>query len=803
MRLPEPYSVTVGPRTVIGMSSPTASVPRGGPSRSPQEVLTRLGGPDGADRLTHVRRRPARVARTAELPGWVHPALVGALAGEGVDRLWTHQLEAAEAARAGEHVVLSTGTASGKSLGYLLPALTEVLDGSAAPTGRGATALYLAPTKALAHDQLSRLERWALPGLRAAAVDGDTPPEERRWVREHGAYVLTNPDLLHHTLLPGHEHWASFLRALRYVVVDECHVYRGVFGAHLAHVLRRLRRVAARYRATPTFVLASATVAEPGRHAGRLVGSAVREVTDDGSPRGATTYALWEPGGGRGAVTESADLLADLVREGVQTVAFARSVPGVETLATAARDRLRATDHGGAPLSDLVAAYRGGYLPEERREIEQDLRSGRLRGLAATTALELGVDVSGLDAVVLAGWPGTRTSFWQQTGRAGRAGGESLAVLVAGTDPLDSYLVHHPEAVLDAPVEAAVVDPDNPFVLGPHLVAAARELPVTEADESWFGPATCAVLDDLVAAGSLRRRPTGWYAPPAGPGDSALSLRGTGTPVRVVEARSGRVMGTVDPARAPTLVHPGAVYQHRGRTYVVTALDLEDLVALVVPGDPGWTTRARVVSDVRLVGGQDRRDRGPVTWGVGQVEVRSRVTSFVRLLPDGQVLGEHALDLPERVLPTSAVWWSCTEEELERRGVVVARLAGTTHAAEHLATALLPLVATCDRWDVGATSAARHPDTDRPTVLVHDAQPGGAGFARRGFEAGAAWLGAAHDVALRCGCEGGCPSCVQSPSCSSANDPLDRDGAVVLLGLAAGRLAHPARGLARRDVGRV
>ncbi|GAA1902744.1 DEAD/DEAH box helicase [Lapillicoccus jejuensis] len=784
------------------MTRPTSSVPGAGPSRSPQELLTRLAGEGDPDRITHVRRRPARPGSTAPLPGWVHPALVGALAGEGVDRLWTHQLEAAEAARGGEHVVLSTGTASGKSLGYLLPALTEVLDGTTAPTGRGATALYLAPTKALAHDQLSRIERWALPGLRAVAVDGDTPPEERRWVRDHGAYVLTNPDLLHHTLLPGHEHWASFLRALRYVVVDECHVYRGVFGAHLAHVLRRLRRVAARYRSSPTFVLASATVAEPGRHAGRLVGSAVREVTADGSPRGAATYALWEPGGGRSAVAEAADLLAGLVGEGVQTVAFARSLGGVEALATAARDRLRTADRDGSPLTDRVAAYRGGYLPEERREIEQDLRSGRLRGLAATTALELGVDVSGLDAVVLAGWPGTRTSFWQQTGRAGRGGEESLAVLVAGDDPLDAYLVHHPEAVLDAPVEAAVVDPDNPFVLGPHLAAAARELPVTEADESWFGPATPRVLDDLVADGTLRRRPTGWYPPQVGPDGAAVSLRGTGSPVRIVEARSGRVMGTVDPVRALTLVHTGAVYQHRGRTYVVTALDLDDLVALVVPGDPGWTTRARVASAVELGDRQDRRERGPVTWGAGPVEVRTRVTSFVRVLSTGEVLGEHPLDLPERRLPTTAVWWSCDEAELDRRGVAAARLPGTVHAAEHLATALLPLVATCDRWDVGATSAARHPDTGRPTVLVHDAQPGGAGFARRGFEAGPAWLGAARDVVARCLCEQGCPSCVQSPSCAGGNDPLDRHGAQVLLEVTVRALGDPAP-LPRRDVDRV
>ncbi|MDQ2755374.1 MAG: DEAD/DEAH box helicase [Actinomycetota bacterium] len=765
----------------------------GPPRRPPAELLAGLARGERAERLRHVRRIPEREAETAPLPEWVTPSLYAALTHSGVEHLWSHQALAAEAAHRGEHVVLSTGTASGKSLGYLLPVVSDLVDGACAPTGRGATALYLAPTKALAHDQLARLDALALPGLRAATYDGDTAPEERRWVREHAAYVLTNPDLLHHSLLPGHERWASFLRALRYVVIDECHVYRGVFGTHLALVLRRLRRVAARYRASPTFVLASATVADPAGHASRLVGAPVRAITRDGSPRAALTFGLWEPAlqpssGTRGAaepavrrrsaVAESADLLADLVVDGVQTVAFARSRSGVEVVASAARERLRSR----APaLADTVAAYRGGYLPEERRALETSLRSGELRGLAATNALELGIDVSGLDAVLLAGWPGTRASLWQQAGRAGRSGDESLAIFVAGDDPLDTYLVHHPEAIFDTPVEAAVVDPDNPHVLTPHLAAAAAELPVTAADESWFGPGMSAALDDLVASGMLRRRPTGWFWTRSDRPGQHVSLRGTGETVRIVEGRTGRVLGTIDGTRALTVVHPGAVYVHQGRTFVVTELDLEDAAAVVVPGDPGWLTQARVVSAFDITATERARDLGDVQWCFGSVEVRTRVTSFVRRLPTGEVIGEHPLDLPERTLTTKAVWYTVTSERLESAGIDEATLPGAAHAAEHAAIGLLPLVATSDRWDVGGVSTALHPDTGLPTVLVYDGHPGGAGFAERGFQAGRTWLTGTREAVAGCQCETGCPSCVQSPKCGNGNSPLDKAAAVRLL----------------------
>ena len=760
----------------------------------PASALAALAARGRAERLLHVHEVPARAARLASWPAWVHPSVYAACAGSGITSLWAHQREAADLAHAGSHVVMATGTASGKSLGYLVPVLTALVEGSAAPSGRGATALYLSPTKALAADQLARVQGMAVPGVRAATYDGDTPTEERRWIRDHAQLVLTNPDLVHHSLLPMHERWAPFLRALRYVVVDECHVYRGVFGSHLAALLRRLRRVAARYGSHPTFVLASATVRDPGEHASRLVGEPVTAVTDDGSPREAMTFALWEPGpladgsGRRSATSEAADLLADLVADRVQTVAFARSRAGVEALAASSRRTLAEVD---PRLEGAVAAYRGGYLPEERRELERGLRSGELVGLAATNALELGVDISGLDAVLLAGWPGTRGSLWQQAGRAGRAGARSLAVFVAADDPLDTYVVHHPETVFGQPVEASVLDPDNPHVLGPHLAAAAAELPLREADLELFGPQAPALLDALVAKGILRRRPGGWYwARSDRPGDH-LSLRGSGDVVGVVEQRTGRVLGTVDEASAHSQVHTGAVHVHQGDTYVVTELDLDGGTATVVRGDPGWGTFAQSVSAFDIVAARRSVRVGPVEVCFGDVRVHTQVTSFLRRLPSGEVIGTHPLDLPRRTLATRAVWWTMPVDLLAGAGVAEVDIPGAAHAAEHAAIGMLPLVATSDRWDIGGVSTAEHPDTGLPTIMVYDGYPGGAGFAERAFGAFEAWLGATRETIASCRCERGCPACVQSPKCGNGNEPLDKAGAVRLLDVV---LAHAPAG---------
>ncbi len=750
-------------------------------------LLDRLSAGRAHSPVTHVESLPARAGRTAAWPDWVPPLLIDRLALAGVAAPWEHQVQAASLAAEGRSVVLSTGTASGKSVAYLLPVLSALL------SDPKATALYLSPTKALAADQLRAIRALQLTAVRAATFDGDTPPPERDWVRAHGRLVLTNPDMLHRAFLPGHAKWASFLRRLRYVVVDECHGYRGVFGSHVAHVLRRLRRICARYGSSPVFVLASATVASPAESASRLTGLPVVAVTEDASPRGALDFALWEPplmpgrSGEHGAPVrrtasaEAASLLADLVIEGVRTLAFVRSRRGAEVVALNAR---RALAEAAPALADRVAAYRAGYLPGERRELESALQSGRLLGLASTNALELGVDVAGLDAVVLTGYPGTLASLWQQAGRAGRAGQRALAVFVARDDPLDTYLVHHPAAVFGRPVEATVLDPDNPYVLGPQLCCAAAELPLTEADLPTFGGDVAAgVLPDLVRRGLLRHRPAGWFW--RSPQRPVLDIRGAGgEPVRVVEAGTGRLLGTVDGGAAHHQVHTGAVYLHQGASHVVDSLDLAESVAIVHPDDPDWTTSARDVTDICIVETLRTRPLPEVALSFGTVDVTNQVVSYLRRrIATGEVLDERPLDLPARELRTRAVWYTVSPTALARSGLDPADVPGAAHAAEHAAIGLLPLYATCDRWDIGGVSTALHPDTGQATVFVYDGHPGGAGFAARGFEAAESWLAATRAAIASCECAAGCPSCVQSPKCGNGNNPLDKAGAVVLLDL--------------------
>ena len=664
---------------------------------------------------------PARAGHTADWPTWLHPDVRRAYEERGIAQPWRHQVLTADLAWAGQHVLIATGTASGKSAAFGMPALTVALAEPEGAGHRGPTVLYLSPTKALAHDQLAGLSALGLPGLRAAAVDGDTPDEQRAWARAHARWVVTNPDMLHRGILPRHDAWRSFLRSLRFVIVDEAHTYRGVFGSHVALVLRRLRRVAALHGATPTFIAASATVADPRPTAARLLGVEAEVVDVDDSARGAVDIVLWNPqglgaasdsadpegdavpaahargvdkgkGGSvgspgdrlagprhdgqdgpngpdgpdgpssavqspaqaqptgvdlppdsdqpvpgfRGTLTEAADLMGQLVDQGTSTLTFARSRRAVEILAASVRDH--------AVDGDRVRAYRGGYLPEERRALEADLRSGALLGLAATNALELGIDISGLDAVLLVGWPGTRSSFWQQVGRAGRRGGSALAVLIAREDPLDQYIVSHPETLTGRPVEASVMDPENPYVLAGHLCAAAAETPLIDADlERWFGagaPHLCTVLADR---GLLRRRRDGWYWTDSSRAVDLVDLRGaSGGPVRVVEEGTGRLLGTVDPSTAPSAVHEGALYVHQGSAFEVLDLDLDARVARAVPTVTDLSTHARSTADVAFESVRATTRWGRVDVSCGEVLVTRQVTSYlVRRWPSGQVLAEH------------------------------------------------------------------------------------------------------------------------------------------------------------------
>ncbi|MFB8276741.1 DEAD/DEAH box helicase [Nocardia colli] len=757
-------------------------------------LLNRVLAGDPADdsRLTHVVELPARAAEVTTWPDWTSAEVISALQDTGVDAPWSHQTRTADLAHGGAHVVVSTGTASGKSMGYQLPVLTALREDPRA------TAIYLSPTKALGADQLRAVgaltHEGPLRDIHPATYDGDTPAEIRQWVRANARWVFTNPDMLHVGILRSHQRWARVLRRLQYVVVDECHAYRGVFGSHVALVLRRLRRVAARYGADPVFVLCSATTAEPAAAASRLIGAPCVAVTEDGSPQGPRTVALWEPpllttvtgeNGApvrRAATTEAARIMADLVVEGARTLTFVRSRRGAELTAMDARRLLSEVD---PDLAERVAAYRAGYLAEDRRALETALSDGSLLGAATTNALELGVDIAGLDAVVICGFPGTVASFWQQAGRAGRRTQGSLVLLVARDDPLDTYLVHHPEALLDKPVEATITDPRNPYVLGPQLLCAALELPLTDAEVDELG--ALEVLTGLAEKGLIRRR-VGvedrgrWYVTAETQPHDAVDVRGgIGTPVAIVDGETGRLLGTADAGRAPATLHQGAVHLHQGETFVVDELELEDGVAFVHAAEPGWTTSARSVTSIAIDELTEQRVHGRVMTALAQVRVTSQVVGYLRTLVSGEVLDLVELDMPEHTLVTRAVLYTVSPELLALAGIDAADVPGALHAAEHAAIGLLPLVATCDRWDIGGVSTAEHPDTGLPTVFVYDGQPGGAGFAERGFAQLQRWLSATLAVIESCGCAAGCPSCVQSPKCGNGNHPLDKACAARLL----------------------
>ncbi len=747
-------------------------------SRSSLERL--IGGHSQRGQPRHIERIPARSGQVADWPEWVAPGVQAAVEAKGVSAPWAHQVAVAESARAGHHTLIATGTASGKTLALWLPTLTALIEDDRA------TALYLAPTKALAHDQLRSLTELDVPGVRAATYDGDTPADERRWVRAHANYILTNPDLVHHSMLPAHRSWSRVLKGLRAIIVDEAHLYRGVFGSHVALVMRRLRRMAARYGADPVMLIASATMADATATGARLIGADVHVIDVDTGPRAQLTAVLWEPpeiaGAPRSAIAETADLLADLTATGVRSLAFVRSRRAAETVAMLAKDDLGEVDPS---LPDQVAAYRGGYLPEERRALERSLRSGDLRAVATTNALELGIDISGLDAVLVAGWPGTRASLWQQWGRAGRTHGEALGVFIAREDPLDRYVLEHPEVLFDQPVESVVIDPANPHLLGPHLAAAAAEQPLTENDATqWFGPTAVDLLTDLVERGFLRRRPTGWYWTRRDRATDLIDLRGgAGSPVQLVEADTGRLLGTVDAARAHSAAHDGAIYVHQGSTFRVRALDLDESVALLEPVITDYSTTATDIADYTILHTDEELPWGRGSLARGEVEVTSRVVGYLkRRYATGEILGEEPLDLPERKLRTRAVWWTVSDEQLCDAMVTEPwDVAGAAHAAEHASIGLLPLMASCDRWDIGGVSTPLHPDTGRCTVMVYDGHPGGAGFADRAFVIAEQWLTATRDAIAGCSCSHGCPACVQSPKCGNGNDPLDKSGAVRLL----------------------
>lgn len=747
------------------------------------------------DAVRHVQHRSASPGVTAEWPLWLPDPCREAIEAAGISRPWSHQRELADLLFAGRHAAICTPTASGKSLGYLLPIMAATagaagtvgvpVDGLRARLGvQQHTALYLAPTKALAHDQWRGARALGPKGWAVATLDGDSEQGERRFARDHATFVLTNPDMVHRSVLPNHARWTRLLSGLRYVVVDESHRYRGVFGAHVSAVLRRLRRLCALYGANPTFVLASATASNAGVAGARLIGEDTRlaVVDADGAPHAARDVVLYQPHDS--TPHDAADLMATLVDEGKQVITFVASRTQAELIAIRAQDRVTS--------GRRILGYRSGYLADDRRTIETSLQSGALGGVAATNALELGVDIAGMDAVVIAGFPGTLAALWQQAGRAGRGSRDALVIMLAREDPLDAYLFDHPELIFDAPIEATVLDSANPYVLGPHLAAAAQESHLRREDERWFGPSMVGLADQLCAAGLLRRRATGWFWCRAERAVDSIDLRSlAGRPLDIVDSVFGRVVGQVDLAAADRTVHEGAVYLHQGDQWLVDEYVPDDHLALVHLDRPGYFTQPKSISTVRILTEKAGREFGRGRVCTGTVELSNQVTGYLRRDEvSGDVWDETGLELPEHTMMTQALWWTIPDEVVAELGFNPVRLAAAAHAAEHTAIGLLPMLVTCDRWDIGGLSTVLHQDTGCCTIVVHDGHPGGAGIAEQGFERAEQWLRATLERLTNCPCQNGCPACVVSPKCGNANQMLDKSAArllvAALLGEAAG-----------------
>ena len=726
------------------------------------------------DELAHVVTEPARAARTTPLPNELHAAVSAALERRGISELYHHQAEAWEAAARGEHAIVTTGTASGKTLAFNLPVLDAL---AREPKDR---ALYLYPTKALAQDQARTLTTLAVPGVHAAIYDGDTPQEQRRHVRMRSNLVLTNPDMLHVGILPRHDLWADVLHNLRYVVVDEAHVYRGVFGSHVGNVLRRLRRLARVYGAEPQFVLASATIANPGELAQRLLGLDVTVIADDTAPRAERTIALWNPelldvelGLRASPLGEASRLAAELVQRGLRTICFAKSRKAAELVHRMTVDRV------DAETAARLAPYRAGYTPQQRREIERRLVEGELLGVSATDALELGIDIGLLDCAICVGFPGTIASLRQQWGRAGRRG-HGLAILVASEDALDQYFMREPETLLGRRVEAAILDHANPRVLDGHLAAAAFEGPIDDDDRATLGDVA---LERAPFVPDLRKTPRGWvYAGKDYPAGHVPLRSASADAFSVVDASTGTMLGVVEHERAYSTVHEGAVYLHLGEQWLVHELDIAGRRALVEPFGGDWYTQVKKETDTVVDEPLRVERRLGLELSFGRVSVTERVVAYQRKgIRDQATIATVQLDLPATTFETEAVWYVPTESQLEGLEQMPTLLS-SLHAAEHAMIAILPLWAMCDRWDIGGLSTNFHEDTGAPTVFVYDGHPGGVGLTERGFDQFEGWVGDTVHLLEGCPCAHGCPSCVQSPKCGNLNEYLDKAGALTLLG---------------------
>ncbi len=739
------------------------------------------GEEERAAMLAHVRTLDATRARFGDLERPLPDRITAGLSARGIDRLYLHQVRAIDRIRRGTSTVIVAGTASGKSLCYQVPIAEAAVD-----DGR-ATALAIYPTKALSQDQIPGFGKLGA-ALVAATYDGDTPRDDRRWIRDNASVVLTNPDMLHVGILPNHSRWSSFLSRLRYVVVDELHVLRGVFGSHTAHVLRRLRRLAAHYGADPTFVFTSATIGNPGDLARELAGIPVEVVDEDMSPSGEKVWVIWNPpdpeGGDEGdelarasSLAEATDVVVDLIRHDVPTIAFARSRRATELMYRWARDRL------DDDRRSRIAPYRGGYLPGDRRAIERRLFDGELLGVVATNALELGIDVGGLDAAVITTFPGTLASLRQQAGRAGRGRARAVVILVAGRDALDQYYVAHPDLLFSRPSEAAVVNPQNPEILTAQLGCAAYELPLVPDDRTFFGEEIEEAAPGMVQSGALRLRDGRLFWSKRRPPAPDINIRTSGGPTYTIYDRAEREqLGTIEEHRAYSQAHPGAVYLHQGSTFLVEDLDRARHEIRVVSGSVDYYTQPKEEKHLDVLAVDGRRRVGRFEARLGRVEVETHVVAFRRKsIRGGAIIDTEPLDLPPLTFRTQAFWFVIPDALYAEADVAWADVPGTLHAIEHTAIAMMPLFTICDRWDVGGLSTPAHPQESGGVFFIYDGYPGGAGISPIAFQSAERHLRATLDALRRCPCTDGCPACVQSPKCGNFNEPLDKHGAARLL----------------------
>ncbi len=749
--------------------------------------LTDTSGYQG--QIQHLEVLPPCPARYGQLSASLRPEVQQILDGLGLEHLYAHQVQAIEAILEGKNVVIAAGTASGKTLCYVIPLAEQI------HTDPLTRALLIYPTKALAQDQLRKLADFGAGSVFAAdTYDGDTPRSQRRRIKRQAQVVLTNPDMLHVGILPYHGTWADLFRHLKYVVIDEVHTYRGVFGSHTANIMRRLRRIATYYGAQPQFICSSATIGNPQQLAEKLVGVDFEAIEKDGSSQGRRFFVLWNPplidkdiGRRRSGNMEAAELTMRLVRRGIRTITFTLARQQAELILQHIRRLL-----GDDPLTERLMAYRGGYLPEERRRIEQQLFSGELLGVTATSALELGVDIGGLDAVVMAGYPGSISSTWQQAGRAGRGQQDSLTVLIALPGGIDQYIMEHPDYLFHSRRERALINPQNRFILGGHLLCAAYELPLTVQDTDLFGPQMEDILHILGQHGYVTKRHK-WYW--TGPDDAypaaEISIRSSsGTGYDIIQRPEETVIGTIDGNSALWMTHPGAVYLHGGRSYLVADLNIEEKEVYVEPTEVDYYTRAITVSEVQVESvGESRELPGMGELLLGEVNVRSQVVGYRRRQRFTEKdLGLFDLDLPVQDFQTMGMWLSLSQRAAEEVAAAGHHIMGSLHALEHALIGLLPLFALCDAHDIGGVSHEHHPDVGAGAVFVYDGYPGGVGICEEAYYRAEELLEAVADRIENCPCQVGCPACVQSPSCGDNNQPLDKMGAATLARLYAGQV---------------